>query len=44
MLLCFCNEYDDNDAYNGGGGGGDDDCEDDGDDKVEEMDGRTSRE
>ena len=42
MLLCFCNEYDDNDECNRGGG--DDDGEDDGDDKVEEMDGRTSRE
>ena len=44
MLLCLCNEYDDNDEYNGGDGDGDDDGEDDGDDKVEEMDGRTSRE
>ena len=47
MLLCFCNEYDDNDEYNGDdvdGGDDDDDGDDDGDDKVKEMDGRTSRE
>ena len=43
----FCNECDDDSEYDGvgGGGGGDGgDDEDDDNDKVEEMDGRSSRE
>ena len=43
-MISFCNECDDDSQYDGVGGGDGGDDEDDDYDKVEEMDGRSSRE